>query len=629
MGGDCSLASWAAAAVPKWSPGSPFAISNSSFGFFDISLSYRYSREVQMLLPDTPATWVDVRPGHVVAGKPTAHGPLLHVTPMRTSAMIALRHFTELAACQHLLLLVLLVGIFAPNALKRKHKTRRSTAPRSQVAAKLRYALSMGPLRIMAASLQGLCRGCAQTATCFLGVALGSGAASVESSSGQAFSNRSRAAVPAARAAKQRTKVARLVFGLLLTLAGKASAFSDKASLQVALGEWCADAAAAQATHGPISAWDVSAVTDMATLLYFGLTCRSTFDEDLNAWDVGQVTNMYVRRRPRREPEGLGCWLAGGRSFATAQHLLRRAVARRRQHSITQAPSTSPWKRGTLARSPACRCAATRTSGAGGVHRSTHSACACCVRGAEYVLQRKRFQPARGCVGRWPGHQHVGAPPSTSGAREGWGGWPRAVLCHTVEDPQGAALCHRSTHSACACCVRGAESVHVCERLQPARGSVGRWPGQQHASAPPPTRRELEGLGWLAGGRRPFVTGALTRRARAMCAAQAMFLVAAFNQPVDAWDVGKVTNMNVRRARVGSRRGWGGSPGRCPLPPEHPLGVRVRRRSVCSCPRALSTSQWKRGTLARSPTWMCAAARVGSRRGWGGGRAGGPLPLKV
>ena len=181
MGGDCSLASWVVVAVTKCSPGSPFAISNSSGDFFDISLGYsrEYSREVQMLPPGTPATWVDVCPGHVLASKPTAHGPLLHDTPMRTSTMSATRHFTELAACR-LLLLVLLVGIFAPTALRRKHNTcdaRRSTAPQSQVAAKLRYALSVGPLRTVdactdKASLQGLCRGCAQTATCFLGVAL-------------------------------------------------------------------------------------------------------------------------------------------------------------------------------------------------------------------------------------------------------------------------------------------------------------------------------------------------------------------------------------------------------------------------------------------------------------------------
>ena len=213
----------------------------------------------------------------------------------------------------------------------------------------------------------GLCR-CAQMAACFAGVALGAGKASIESSSSQTFSNRSRgrlkrAAVPAsACAAKQRTKVARLVFGLLLTLAGKASAFSDKGSLQVALGEWCADAAAAQATHGPVSAWDVSAVTDMEKLLYLlPSACRSTFDEDLNAWDVGQVTTMDVRSRPRREPEGLGWW-QGGRSFATGAPTLSVRVRRR---------------------------------------------------GAVYVARRERFQPARGSVGRWPGHQHVGAPPPT------------------------------------------------------------------------------------------------------------------------------------------------------------------------------------------------------------------------
>ena len=129
-----------------------------------------------------------------------------------------------------------------------------------------------------------------------------------------------------------------------------ASAFSDKASLQVALGEWCADAAAAQATHGPISAWDVSAVTYIS-LPY---VCQSTFNEDLNTWDVRQVTNMEVRRCPRREPEGLG-WLAGGRSFAT----------------------------GAPTRATPCACGV--ACGAGNV-------------------RLHRFQRARGSMGRWPRH---------------------------------------------------------------------------------------------------------------------------------------------------------------------------------------------------------------------------------
>ena len=44
------------------------------------------------------------------------------------------------------------------------------------------------------------------------------------------------------------------------------SAFGDKASLQDALAEWCADPASATATYGHISGWDVSAVTDMSYL---------------------------------------------------------------------------------------------------------------------------------------------------------------------------------------------------------------------------------------------------------------------------------------------------------------------------------------------------------------------------
>ena len=137
-------------------------------------------------------------------------------------------------------------------------------------------------------------------------------------SSGQgasAFSNRSRglerAAVPAsACAVKQRTKVAWLVFGLALTLAG--TAFSDKAGLRDALGEWCADAAAAQATRRHVSARDVSAVTDMSLL--WPRACRTTFDEHLNAWDVGRVTTTKVRCCPRPEPLGVGGCLGWARS---------------------------------------------------------------------------------------------------------------------------------------------------------------------------------------------------------------------------------------------------------------------------------------------------------------------------
>ena len=104
-----------------------------------------------------------------------------------------------------------------------------------------------------------------------------------------------------ARAAEQcikRTKAVpkggRLVLGLLLALARKASAFADKVSLAGALRVWCADASGAQAAHGPISTWDVRAVRDLDRLVY-SAPCRSAFDEDINAWDVSRVTSMNVR----------------------------------------------------------------------------------------------------------------------------------------------------------------------------------------------------------------------------------------------------------------------------------------------------------------------------------------------
>eukprot|EP00964_Phaeocystis_antarctica_P077045 scaffold47727_cov69-Phaeocystis_antarctica.AAC.4 len=39
-----------------------------------------------------------------------------------------------------------------------------------------------------------------------------------------------------------------------------------------------------------------------------------------------------------------------------------------------------------------------------------------CWRGAVYVPLRDCLQPARGGMGRWPGHRHVGAPPPALGA---------------------------------------------------------------------------------------------------------------------------------------------------------------------------------------------------------------------
>ena len=83
--------------------------------------------------------------------------------------------------------------------------------------------------------------------------------------------------------------------------------FGDKTSLVSALNEWCANQTDAHAKHGQVSTWDVSAVTDMSRLIHgydhryreFQSSlymCHTRFDEDINAWDVGQVTDMQVRR---------------------------------------------------------------------------------------------------------------------------------------------------------------------------------------------------------------------------------------------------------------------------------------------------------------------------------------------
>ena len=124
----------------------------------------------------------------------------------------------------------------------------------------------------------------------------------------------------------------------------------DTGSLPGALNVWCTNPA--EVPYGHISTWDVSAVTDMQNLV--PLTCRSTFNADINGWDVGQVTNMEVRRCPASRSQG-SC-----------------------------AHSCSGWRL---------------------------QAMCVCWRGAVYVQIRFGFQPAFGSVGRQPGHQHAGAPP--------------------------------------------------------------------------------------------------------------------------------------------------------------------------------------------------------------------------
>ena len=77
--------------------------------------------------------------------------------------------------------------------------------------------------------------------------------------------------------------------------------FADTASLRMAAEEFNANATSATATYGPISSWDVSAITSMR-LLFFNL---GDFDADISAWDISGVTDMgymFAVRSARAHP---------------------------------------------------------------------------------------------------------------------------------------------------------------------------------------------------------------------------------------------------------------------------------------------------------------------------------------
>jgi len=57
--------------------------------------------------------------------------------------------------------------------------------------------------------------------------------------------------------------------------------------LETAVHAWASKKAAAKKEYGPISTWDVSAITDMSGLFY-----DTSFDDDISDWDVSRVTNM-------------------------------------------------------------------------------------------------------------------------------------------------------------------------------------------------------------------------------------------------------------------------------------------------------------------------------------------------
>ena len=59
-------------------------------------------------------------------------------------------------------------------------------------------------------------------------------------------------------------------------------------NIHEAVNLWVSDQASAEATYGHISGWDVSAVTNMASMFY----AADAFNGDISSWDVSNVTNM-------------------------------------------------------------------------------------------------------------------------------------------------------------------------------------------------------------------------------------------------------------------------------------------------------------------------------------------------
>ena len=66
------------------------------------------------------------------------------------------------------------------------------------------------------------------------------------------------------------------------------STFTEYAALKLAVVAFDANAVSAAATYGPISGWDVSAITDMSGLF----TVLAAFNADISGWETSGVTDM-------------------------------------------------------------------------------------------------------------------------------------------------------------------------------------------------------------------------------------------------------------------------------------------------------------------------------------------------
>ena len=318
------------------------------------------------------------------------------------------------------------------------------------------------------------------------------------------------------------------------------------------------------------------------------------FNQPLAAWDVGQVTDMQVCRCP-----------ASGSGARAHTQLLRgaatsrvRVLARRSLCSMERALSTSLWKLGTSARSTLCRCAVPLPQG----HRApAHTQLLTGVAASRVrVLAWRRIcsspralstslwtlgtlarSPTCRCAAALPqGHRApaqtqllqgaatsrvrvlVRRRPCSPGRALSTSPWKLGTLARLPTCRFAAALRRGHRAPAHAQLLRGAATSRVrvlarrslCSleralstslwKLGTSARSLTWWcaAALRHGHrAPTHTRR--------SGGHKPCACAG---------AAQGMFQTAnSFNQPLEAWDVGQVTCMWVRRCPASGSQGSG------------------------------------------------------------------------
>ena len=74
----------------------------------------------------------------------------------------------------------------------------------------------------------------------------------------------------------------------VLEVGGAAASTFTETTLKTTVAEFSANLTYATAEYGPISDWDVSAITDMRQLFDF----LSDFNADISAWNTSSVTDM-------------------------------------------------------------------------------------------------------------------------------------------------------------------------------------------------------------------------------------------------------------------------------------------------------------------------------------------------